>query len=396
MTRPAAGAPLSAVSPIASPAKDVEVSLVNTGLEKDRFIKLQWEIYRGDPHWVPPLLMERHEFLDPLRNPFFRHAEVALYLATRDGRPVGRIAAVEDRNYNAFHGGKQAYFGLFESIDDPGVAAALFATARNWARWRGLESMMGPLNLSTNYECGLLVEGFDADPYLLMPYNPRYYADLFAACGLRKAKDLYAFERSAREPPPERYMRVAEKIRQHEGIAIRSLDLRDFEAEVARIKQVYNSAWEKNWGFVPMSDAEFDKLARDLKQLVVQDLAIIAEDQGEPVAFSLTVPDFNQALKRVGGRLIQYGLPLGLAKLLFYQRRIDRVRVMALGVKEGYRRRGLDAVLIVDTVRRAHELGYAGGEISWILEDNELMNRAIESMGGRRSKVYRIFETSVE
>jgi GNAT superfamily N-acetyltransferase len=396
MTRPAAGAPLTAVPAIARPAKDVEVAPVTTGLEKDRFIKLQWEIYRDDRHWVPPLVMERHEFLDPLRNPFFRHADVALFMATRGGTPVGRIAAVEDRNFNAFQGSKQACFGLFESIDDPGVAAALFAEARTWARWRGLTSMIGPLSLSTNYECGLLVEGFDASPYFLMPYNPRYYPDLFAACGLKKAKDLYAFERTAREPPPERYMRVAEKIRQHEGITVRSLDLGDFEAEVGRIKQVYNSAWEKNWGFVPMSDAEFDKLARDLKQLVVRDLAIIAEDHGEPVAFSLTVPDLNQALKHVGGRLIQYGLPLGLAKLLYYRRKIDRVRVMALGVKEGYRRRGLDAVLIVDTVRRAHELGYAGGEISWILEDNELMNRAIESMGGRRSKVYRIFETPVE
>jgi GNAT superfamily N-acetyltransferase len=396
MTRPAAGAPLTAVPAIASPAKDVEVALVTTGLEKDRFIKLQWEIYRDDRHWVPPLVMERHEFLDPLRNPFFRHADVALFLANRGGTPVGRIAAVEDRNFNAFQGTKQACFGLFESIDDPGVAAALFAEARSWARWRGLTSMIGPLSLSTNYECGLLVEGFDASPYFLMPYNPRYYSDLFAACGLKKAKDLYAFERTAREPPPERYMRVAEKIRRHEGITIRSLDLQDFGAEVSRIKQVYNSAWEKNWGFVPMSDAEFDKLARDLKQIVVPDLAIIAEDHGEPVAFSLTVPDLNQALKHVGGRLIQYGLPLGLAKLLYYRRKIDRVRLIALGIKEGYRRRGLDAVLIVDTVRRTHELGYSGGEVSWTLEDNELINRAIEGIGGRRSKVYRIFETPVE
>lgn len=396
MTRPVPSTLSQEAPPFAQPAKDVAVSVAATALERDRFIRFQWEIYRGDPNWVAPLLMERHEFLDPTRNPFFRHADVALFLATRGGKPVGRIAAIEDRNYNAFHGSRTAAFGLFECVDDPGVAAALFAAARDWARWRGLGALVGPMSFSSNQEFGLLVDGFDGPPYVMMPYNPRYYADLFAACGLRKAKDLYAYERSAKVPPPERFVRVADKVRAHAGVVLRSVDMRDFDAEVARIKGIYNSAWEKNWGFVPMTDAEFDRLARDLRPLVRPELCLLAEDEGEPVAFSLTVPDANQALKRVGGRLTSYGLPLGLAKLLWYQKRITRVRLIALGIKEGWRRRGLDAVLVVETIRRADRLGYEGGEISWTLEDNDLINRAIEGAGAQRSRVYRVFETAVE
>ncbi len=391
MTTATKGAPLASV-PTAQRDAKVEVSPVSDGLEKDRFVKYQYQVYKDDLHWVPPLLMERHEFLDPATNPFFRHADVQLFLARRGGEVVGRIAAVEDRNYNAFHGTKSAYFGLYESVNDPAVAASLLGAAKDWARWRGLDTIMGPLNLSTNYEVGLLIEGFDSDPYILMSYNPRHYAELFEACGLKKTKDLFAWERSAATPPPERFARIADKIRQHEGITVRPVKLRDFDAEVARIKEVYNAAWEKNWGFVPMTDAEFEKLAKDLRKLVVSDLALIAEDQGEPIAFSLTTPDFNQALKHVGGRLTSFGLPLGLARLLWYSRKIDRVRLMALGVKAGWRRRGVDAVLVVETIRRAHALGYAGGEISWTLEDNDLINRAIESCGCKRTKVYRVYE----
>jgi GNAT superfamily N-acetyltransferase len=382
---------------LATPDPTVEVSLVTTGLEKDRFIKFAWEVYRNEPHWIPPLLMERHEFLDPAHNPFFQHADVALFMATRKGEVVGRIAAVEDRNFNAFHGVKKAYFGLYESIDDPGVAAALISAAKNWARWRGLDAIIGPMNLSTNYECGLLVEGFDLDPYFMMPYNPAYYADLFLACGLVKAKDLFAFERSAGVPPQEKFARIAERIKRHEGITIRSMELRNFEAEITRMKAVYNSAWEKNWGFVPMTDAEFDKLALDLRKVVVPDLALVAEDHGEPIAFGVTIPDMNQAFKHLGdGRLTWMGLPVGLAKLLYYSKKIDQLRLMALGVKQGWRRRGVEAVLVVETIQRAHQLGYRGGEISWTLEDNDLVNRAIEAAGCKRTKTYRIYEMPVE
>jgi GNAT superfamily N-acetyltransferase len=384
-------APLQPV-PGAQPDDDVEVARVQSGVEKDEFIRFQWKVYEGDLHWVSPLLMERREFLDPAKNPLYDHADVALFVARRGREVVGRIAAVEDRNFNAFHGTRTAYFGLYESLNDPGVAAALFKAAKDWARWRGLDTLLGPMNLSTNYEVGLLVEGFDSDPYVMMPYNPRYYGELFEACGMKKAKDLFAWERSARTAPPERFMRIADKIAAHEEITIRSANFKDFATEAERIKEIYNAAWEKNWGFVPMTSAEFDKMAKDLKQMAVEDLIVIAEHRGEPVAFSITVPDFNQALKKVNGRLTRFGLPVGLAKLLWHARRIDRVRLIALGVKTGWRRRGLDAVLIVEAIRRANALGYTGGEVSWTLEDNDLINRAIEASGCTKTKVYRVYE----
>ncbi len=384
--------PASLSSTLRVPAGKVEVTRVLDGRDKDRFVRFPWGIYRDDLHWVPPLLMERHDFLDPSKNPFYQHADVELFLARRGAEVVGRIAAVEDRNFNRFHGSKTAYFGLFECVNDGDVAAELVGAARDWARWRGLDSILGPMNLSTNYEVGLLVEGFDSDPYIQMPYNPRYYGELLESCGLRKAKDLFAWERSSATPPPERFGRIADKIRKHEGITIRSVNLRDFDAEVGRIKEIYNAAWEQNWGFVPMTDAEFDKLAKDLKHLVEPELALVAESQGEPIAFSLTVPDYNQATKKLNGRLTRFGLPIGLLQMLWDARKIDRVRLMALGVKAGWRRRGLDAVLIVETVRRTRELGYAGGEVSWTLEDNELINKAIESCGCTRTKLYRMYE----
>lgn len=380
------------VPPVRRSGREVAVAQVADWRERDAFVKLPWRIYRDDLHWVPPLEMERHDFLDPQKNPFFAHAEVALFLARKDGEVVGRVAAIEDRNFNAFHRSRTAAFGLFESVDDPAVARALLSAARTWARGRGLDALLGPINLSTNYEVGLLVEGFDSSPYVMMTYNPRYYAALLEACGLEKAKDLYAWERAA-STPPERFLRLGEKVRRS-GITVRGLDLRDFTGEVERIRTIYNAAWEQNWGFVPMTDAEIDKLARDLRPLVVPRLTLFAEAEGEPVGFSLTLPDLNQALRHVDGRLTRLGLPIGLAKLLWHQRHIDRVRLMALGVKPGWRRRGVDALLVLESIQRTRALGYAGGEVSWTLEDNHLINRVIESVGCSRTKVYRVYQGS--
>ena len=367
---------------------DVTVEKVSSRAELDGFIKLQWEIYKGDPHWVAPLLMERRDFLDPKRNPFYKHGTVELFLARRHGQIVGRIAAIEDRNYNAFHESKVGAFGLFESIDDPEVAQSLLATAADWARGRGLTKLMGPLSFSTNYECGLLVEGFDRDPAVMMAYNPRYYRELLEGAGLTKAKDLWAFWLDADKEPDGRVSRIADKIRAREGVVVRPVRLDDFDGEIARLKKVYNAAWEKNWGFVPFTDEEFAHLAKDMKQIVKPELLLLAEVRGEPVAFAMTLPDANQVLKKVGGRLF----PFGLFKALYYANKIDQARLVTLGIIPGYRRRGLDAVLTLETLRAARRLGYRGGEISWTLEDNHLVNRAIESFGGQRTKVYRIYE----
>ncbi len=376
----------------AQSAGDVVVTPVQSRADREAFIMFPYGLYKDDPNWVPPLVMERRDFLDPKKNPWFEFGTVELFLARRNGQVMGRIAAVNDPHYNAFHGTQHGFFGMFECVDDPQVAKGLFDAAAQWCRAQGFTSFMGPVNFSTNYECATLIEGFEAPPVLLMSYNPRYYPALYDACGFAKAKDLYAWELSSHVAPPERVVRIAEKIRTREGITVRAVRMKELEVEIQRIKDIYNAAWEKNWGFVPMTEKEFDHLARDLKQLVVPDLLLIAEVKGEPVAFSMTLPDANVAFKAAGGRLTKWGLPIGLAKLVMASRKIKRLRLVTLGIKPGYRRRGLDAILYLDTLRTARQLGYTGGEISWTLEDNDLVNRAIESMGGRKYKTYRMYE----
>ncbi|MFB1485007.1 N-acetyltransferase [Corallococcus sp. RDP092CA] len=371
---------------------DVQVTPVRGAADRTAFIRLPYTLYRDAPNWVPPLEMERRDFLDPKKNPFFDYAEVELFLARRGQDVVGRVAAIKNPRHMEFHGTKEGFFGLFECVNDAGVARGLLDAASAWLKARGIDTVLGPANFSSNQDWGLLVEGFDSPPALMMPYNPAYYADLLQTCGFTKAKDLWAWELSASTPPPEKVARIAEKIRQREGITVRAVNLKDFPAEVARIKEIYNAAWEKNWGFIPFTDREFEHMAKEMKAIVRPELLLIAEVKGEPVAFSMTLPDANEAFKAANGRLTTFGLPIGLVKLVLASRRLKRLRLITLGIKEGYRRRGLDAILYLDTLRTAKELGYSGGEISWTLEDNHLVNRAIESMGGQRSKTYRVYQ----
>ncbi len=373
-------------------AVGVVVTPVQSASDREEFIRFPYALYDGDPNWVPPLIMERKDFLDPRKNPWFEFGKVELLLARRAGRVVGRIAGVNDPRYNDFHKTRLGFFGMFESIDDASVAQALFDAAAAWNRSRGFSQMLGPMNFSTNYECGVLVEGFDAPPVVMMAYNPRYYPKLYHSCGLEKAKDLWAFELSSSVNPPEKVVRISEKIRQQEGVTIRPLNLKDFDAEVRRIKEIYNSAWDQNWGFVPVTDHEFDHFAREMRPLVVPELVLLAEVANQPVAFSMTIPDANLALKAANGRLTHFGLPTGLIRLWLASRKIKRVRLITLGIKEGFRKRGIDAVLYLETLKTARALGYTGGEISWTLEDNQLVNRAIELMGGRRYKTYRLYQ----
>ncbi|HUB07748.1 MAG TPA: N-acetyltransferase [Myxococcales bacterium] len=366
---------------------DVVVEPARSAADRDRFVKFQWEVYKDDPHWVPPLFMERRDFVDPARHPFFHHGHVELFLAKRYGQVVGRIAAIDDPRYNEFHGTKVGHFGLFECVDDPEVAAALLDAAAAWLRARGLTELDGPIDYSSNYQIGLLVDGFDQDPYVMMPYNPRYYEGLLTGAGLHKVKDLWAFSLDVTKDPDPKVARIADKIRLKEGITVRPVNMKDFDGEVARIKTVYNAAWEKNWGFVPFTDEEFAHLAKDMKAIVKPELLLLAEVKGEPVAFAMTLPDANRVLKRVGGRLF----PTGLFKALYWGNKIDRARLITLGIVEGYRRRGLDAILTLETLRAGRRQGYQTGEISWTLEDNHLINRAIQSFGGVRSKTYRVY-----
>ncbi|NBD11206.1 MULTISPECIES: N-acetyltransferase [Corallococcus] len=387
--------PDTSSSPTPPMPSDVQVTPVRGAVDRTAFIRLPYALYRDDPNWVPPLEMERKDFLDPKKNPFFDYAEVELFLARRGTEVVGRVAAIKNPRHMEFHGTKEGFFGLFECVNDAGVARGLLDAASAWLKARGIDQMLGPANFSSNQDWGLLVEGHESPPALMMPYNPAYYAGLLETCGFTKAKDLWAWELAASTPPPEKVARIAEKIRHREGVTVRAVRLKEFTQEVARIKEIYNAAWEKNWGFIPFTDREFEHMAKEMKAIVRPELLLIAEVKGEPVAFSMTLPDANEAFKAAGGRLTTFGLPIGLVKLVLASRRIKRLRLLTLGIKEGYRRRGLDAILYLDTLRTARELGYTGGEISWTLEDNHLVNRAIESMGGQRSKTYRVFQRPV-
>ncbi len=372
----------------------IDVTPVQSKSDRKAFINLSWQIYRGDRNWVPPLRSDLKKRFDSTKYPFFDHAEVQFFLARRDGRPAGRIAAIKNDAHIDFHEEPVGFFGFFECIQDREVAEALFNHAADWLRTRQLEVMRGPMSYSTNDECGLLIDGFDSPPAIMMPYNPLYYCDLFEEFGFRKAKDLLAYEITDEVPLPDRLERIVERIKKRQQITIRSLVKKQMNQEIQRVKDIYNSAWEKNWGFVPMTDGEIDHMAAELIQIVDPELLLFAEVEGEPVAFILALPDFYQALKYANGRLF----PFGLLKILWqaYIKKIDSVRILTFGIKEGYRRSGIDALLYYEVYRAGVKNGYHRGELSWILEDNALMNRALENMGAKVYKRYRIYDYQLE
>ena len=353
------------------------------------FIEFPYSLYRGDPFWVPPLRIAVKELMDRVKHPFYANAEAEFFLARRDGRVVGRIAAILDRNHNKFHEENAGFFGFFESTNDPEVAAALLGAAREWVSGRGAVVLRGPVNPSTNYECGMLVDGFDSSPMVMMTYNPRYYPALMEKVGLRKAKDLNAYVNTAAAVELEKIGRVADRKLAKSGVTVRPINMKDFDGEVGRIWDVYNAAWKRNWGFVPMTRDEFFLMGKEMKMILKPELVLLGEAGGKPVGFALALPDVNFALKPAGGSL----LPTGLLKILYYQRLIKSLRVLALGVLEEHRTSGVAAAFYATLVRTARKLGYSGDcEMSWILEDNVLMTRSLEVMGARHYKTYRIYE----
>lgn len=372
----------------------IEVRPVRGRVGRRTFLRFPWQIYPGRfSAWVPPLLSEERRRIDPERNPFFEHGAVELYIAYRRGRPVGRIAAIENRLHNEFHNDRVGFFGLFESVRDPEVAGALLDRAAAWVRGRDLDRLRGPVNFSTNEEAGLLVQNFEDPPAILMPYNPPYYAELLEGWGLGKAKDLLAYELEHDDFRHERFRALQRVLQRSEhDLEVRSLDMKRFVEEVALIRDLYNQAWERNWGFVPMTDAEVDRMAEQLKPVVEPELALIGEVDGEAAGFALALPDINQALRHLDGRLF----PLGIFKLLWYMRRIRRIRIVTLGLKPEYRRTGLDALFYLEIFQRGSRKGYRRAESSWILEENRLMWRALEKMGFHRSKTYRLYERRLE
>jgi GNAT superfamily N-acetyltransferase len=376
----------------------IEVSPVRSRKDHDAFIKFPWQIYKNDPAWVPPLILERKAFLDRKRHPFYQHGDAALFLARSRGRGsriVGRIMASDDPNYNSLHRSNVGCFGLFECIDDHDVAAPLFGAASDWLLARGRSEIMGPIDYSTNYVCGLLIDGFEHPPTVLTSHNPPYYAQLIESCGFTKAKDWYAWWFSEYPDAAARLRKIATARAGKHGVMIRPVNLRDIKAESERLRVIYNQAWEENWGFVPFTEGEFEHLAREMKPLIVPQGTLIAEIGGEPVGFVIAVPDINIALRHINGRLTRFGFPIGLLKLLYYKIKIRTGRLVALGVVEKYRRVGIAEMLVLQLMDEAFKRGFTG-ELSMTLEDNVMINRFIEAMGAARYKTYRIYSRRLD
>ena len=369
----------------------ITVTAVSSNGDVKRFIKFAWQIYKDNPHWVPPLLMDRRKLMDKKKNPFYKHADAEFFLAHRDGQIVGRIGAIVNHNHNQEHNENIGFFGFFECINEQNVANALFERAKSWLKERGVQAIRGPASPSVNDEYGLLVDGFDKPPVVLMTYNPEYYKTLIEKVGFTKIKDLYSYHLSQDTVMTDRFERVVAALKQREGLTFRSLNMSDFENEVKRIKTIYNRAWVYNWGAVPMTDEEFDALAKDLKPVVVPDLVIMAEYKGEPIGFALSLPDLNIALKHNKNG---YLLP-GLFYLMKYKKKTDTVRIIVLGVVRERQKTGAANVLFYETAKRAAALGYRYGEAGWVLEDNTAMNRSAEFMNGKRYKTYRIYQMSI-
>jgi GNAT superfamily N-acetyltransferase len=372
-------------------AVSVEIRHVTTRRDLNTFVHLPWAIYRNHPLWVPPLKFDVRNRLDRAKNPFFEHAEAEYFLAFRDGDPVGRITAHYDRNFNGFQHNEWGMFGWFEARDDPLVAGALLDAAEEWLRDRKRDRMVGPLSFSTNdQDAGLLVDGFDREPLILNQWTQPYYPGLLEDAGLTKAMDLYMWELwvDARASVHPAIVRMAEEVKTKHGIDVRGMRKRDLRAEVDRFLEVYNEAWERNWGFVPLTDEEVRHYAKELKPILDENWAFIAEKDGETVGAALTLPDYNQVLKHLNGRL----LPIGWAKALYWRRKINRVRVFALGVKAKHQHAGVAAKLYTEHFDSAARTPQKGGEMGWILETNKSMNRAMEGMGGKIVSTYRLFE----
>jgi GNAT superfamily N-acetyltransferase len=368
----------------------LEIIPADTGNALRAFIDLPYRLYRNQPHFVPPLRRERRDLFDKAHHPFFRHAEGAFFLARRNGQPVGRIEAIVNHAHNQFHDDRVGFFGAFESENDRAVSDALLERAARWLGERRLQVIRGPVTHSTNEETGLLIEGFEEPPMVGMPYNPPYYAALLEAFGLTKAKDVYGWEVRAEQTIPEKIHRVADIVRKSTNVVVRRANFADYAGEIRRAMGVYNASWTRNWGFVPLTEAEFVHAADQLRPVLERfpEGVLLAEIAGRAVGFCLAVLDVNQALRRVpDGRLF----PFGFWHLYRGLRRVDQIRVMALGILPEFRHRGIDAVIYLELLSHGQRLGYRRAEIGWTLEDNRAMNRAI-LMGGRHHKTYRLYE----
>jgi hypothetical protein len=371
--------------------RSIEIRQVKSRLDLSKFIKFPYRLYKNHPQWVPPLLIEQKDLVDKKRNPFYKHSEAEFFIAYKNGEIVGRIAAILNHNHNKFHNENIGFFGFFESINDKDVACKLFESAENWLRLRGVTAMRGPVNPSTNDSCGLLIEGFDKPPVVMMPYNYEYYPELYESYGLAKIKDLYSYYISQEMLTPKvmnKLERAVNLVLERRKAKIRKIDMKNLNDEIMKVKEIYNNAWSKNWGFVPMTDDEINHTAKALKQIVVPEIALFAEVDGKPVGFSLSIPDINQALKHMNGRLF----PTGIFKLIKYMKKITMIRVLIMGLIHEYHLSGIDGAFYYYTIKNGLAKGYTAAELGWVLEDNEPMKRVAENVGSILYKKYRIYQ----
>ncbi|MCC6580739.1 MAG: GNAT family N-acetyltransferase [Phycisphaeraceae bacterium] len=379
------------------PAPSVRIEPVTTWRLRRAFVDLPWSIYRDDPNWIAPLKWEQRRFLSP-RHPFRRHGEAQAFLAFHGNRPVGRILVSDDPNYNQLHRTNLGAVGMFECADGGGgqVARALLHAAAKWLALRGRTRLLGPLDFSTNYPCGLLVDGFDTPPVLMMSHHRPTYAAMLESAGLTKARDLFCFRTHGLTDDTRQWLARASELTQQSSVTIRHLDRRRWRREIELCRTVYHQAWRNNWGFVPMTDAEFAALARDLRFFADERLLLLAEADGQPVGLSLIVPDLNEAIRPLNGRLFRFGLPLGLWQLKRNLRHVRGTRSMILGVLPAWQRLGVGAKLILATLDHVKQSGrYDHVEMGWILEDNHAMLNPLRRLGFIRSKTYRIYEAEL-
>ena len=371
-----------------------EVTPVSSRRDLRDFIGLPYRLHSNEGQWVPPLRIERRLFLNPRFNAFFKHGDAQLFLARRDGRAVGRISAQIDANFNAFHENAWGMFGFLEIEEDPEALRALLDAAAAWLRERGRDRMVGPMDFTMNDESGVLIEGFELEPMVRQAWHPPYYQRLCEQARLEKAVDTFMWQLhiAGRENVLPIIWELAEQLEPKHGIRIRKMTRRRLRRDLDAFAEIYNEAWSRNWGFVPYSKDDLDAYALELHLVFDRNWFMVAEDEhGKTVGMAITVPDVNQALKRMNGRV----LPLGWWHYLNRKRTVDRCRVGFLGVRPAYQHTGVAAGLYAEHFDMAEVTRIKGGEMGWILETNKAMNRAMEAMGGKIVKKYRVYERSL-
>ncbi|MHB1035479.1 MAG: GNAT family N-acetyltransferase [Pirellulales bacterium] len=368
----------------------VVVDRVVSRRDRKLFVELPWSLYRNDPNWMPPLRGNQRELLGYKPHPFHEVAEVETFLARRNGQVCGRIAAILYHGHNERYKERRGFFGFFESVDDQEVASALFDTVRDWFAQRDVRAIRGPANPSMNYECGLLIHGFDSPPFFMMTYNPPYYATLVENYGFRKAQDLFAYWGHIEKLPSvsEKLAPIIEGVISHCNITLRHLKRSRFREDVRLFLDVYNRSMENNWGFVPFTQNEIRSLSASLRHLLIPELAFTAEVDGQAVGVVVCLPDYNPRIRQIDGRLF----PFGFMRLLWNRRKLKRIRVLSTNVVPEYQRWGVGLVLLSALVPKAMDWGIQEAEFSWVLESNPLARGSLEKGGAEHTKTYRMYD----